>query len=136
MFKDKFKEQLDTATPPLNRPDYQAEKIASISKIISCKFAEWVVEKHKQYPDSALRYDKLFDIYEKEQSRKIKIMSPPKEKATELYKKVSQLEDFSHAEILEILDFVIETKILSSKSKPKELTYWESVREQAKTVKP
>ena len=82
MFKDKFKEQLDTATPNLNSPHHQAEQFASICKEISVGFAEWVVDKHKQYPDSNLRYDKLFDIYEQEQSRKIKTMSPPKQKAT------------------------------------------------------
>ena len=136
MFKDKFKEQLDTATPNLNRPHHQAEQFASICKEISVGFAEWVVNKHKQYPDYNLRYDKLFDIYEQEQSGKLKTMIHPKQKAIELYEKISQLSELTHSEVLEILDFVAETKILSQKINQKELGYWEQVRLEAKKIKP
>ena len=132
---DRFKKQLDTATPTLNRPHYQAEKCASICKEVSIEFAEWIIDKHKQFPDSILRYDKLFDVYEKEQEVKLKRMIPPKQKADELFIKVSMLMDLKHSEILEVLDFLLETKIISENIKAEDLKYWEQVREEAKKIK-
>ena len=132
---DRFKKQLDTATPTLNRPHYQAEKCASICKEISIGFAEWVVEKRKQYPDSVLRFDKLFDIYEKEQQTNKQSMLPPKQKSDELFRKISMLMDLKHSEILEVLDFLIETKIISPSIGAEERKYWEQVREESKNIK-
>ena len=131
---DRFKKQLDTATPTLNRPHYQAEKCASICKEISIGFAEWIIDKHKQFPDSVLRYDKLFDVYEKEQERKQQSMLPPKQKADELFRKISCLMDLKHSEILEVLDFLVETKIISTSIEPQERKYWEEVRIESKKI--
>jgi hypothetical protein len=59
-------------------------------------------------------------------------MLPPKQKADELYRKVSSIIDLKHNEILEVLDFLIETKIISDDLKSGELEYWEAVRVEAK----
>lgn len=126
-----FQELFNNKTINQNRVD-GAIKICVDTSI---SFAEWVVEKHKQYPDSVLRYDKLFDVYQKEKERKQQSMLPPKEKAEELFRKIGMLMDLKHSEILEVLDFLVETKIISTNIKPEELKYWESVREQAKTIK-
>jgi len=131
---DRFKKQLDTATPTLNRPHYQAEKCASICKEISIGFAEWIIEKHKQFPESILRYDKLFDIYEKEQPLNKQSMLPPKQKADELFRKISTLMDLKHSEILEVLDFLVETKIISPTVQAEERKYWEDVRIESKKI--
>jgi hypothetical protein len=131
---DRFKKQLDTATPTLNRPHYQAEKCASICKEISIGFAEWIIEKHKRFPESILRYDKLFDIYEKEQPLNKQSMLPPKQKADELFRKISTLMDLKHSEILEVLDFLVETKIISPSIEPQERKYWEEVRIESKKI--
>jgi hypothetical protein len=48
--KEKFKKQLDTATPTLNRPFYQAEKCESIADEFAIGFAEW-------FSDNTLRVD-------------------------------------------------------------------------------
>ena len=106
-----------------------------ICKETSIGFAEWIVGKQKQFPDSVLRFDKLFDIYEKERATKKKSMLPPKEKADELFRKISLLIDLTHSEILEVLDFLVETKIISPNAKIEEKNYWESVREEAKKIK-
>jgi hypothetical protein len=99
-----------------------------ICKETSIGFAEWIVEKHKQYPDSVLRFDKLFDIYEKEQQTKKQSMLHPKQKADELFKKISMMMELQHSETLEVLDFLIETKIISSNTQEVEKKYWEQVR--------
>jgi hypothetical protein len=99
-----------------------------ICKETSIGFAEWIVEKHKQYPDSVLRFDKLFDIYEKEQQTKKQSMLHPKQKADELFRKISMMMELQHSEILEVLDFLIETKIISSNTQEVEKKYWEQVR--------
>lgn len=39
--KGKFKKQLDTATPTLNRPFYQAEQCEKIADQFAIEFAEW-----------------------------------------------------------------------------------------------
>jgi hypothetical protein len=99
-----------------------------ICKETSIGFAEWIVEKHKQYPDSVLRFDKLFDIYEKEQQTKKQSMLHPKQKADELFRKIGMMMELQHSEILEVLDFLIETKIISSNTQEVEKKYWEQVR--------
>jgi hypothetical protein len=43
--------------------------------------------------------------------------------------------DLKHNEILEVLDFLIETKIISDDLKAGELDYWESVRIESKKIK-
>lgn len=106
-----------------------------ICRDTSIGFAEWIIDKHKQFPDSVLRYDKLFDIYEKEQERKQQSMLPPKQKADELFIKISCLMDLKHSEILEVLDFLVETKVISPNIEPQERKYWEQVREEAKNIK-
>ena len=55
-------------------------------------------------------------------------MLPPKQKADELFRKVSSIMDLKHNEIIEVLDFLLETKIISDDLKAGELEYWESVR--------
>lgn len=40
--KEKFKKQLDTATPTLNRPFYQAEKCEVIADEFAVEFAKWL----------------------------------------------------------------------------------------------
>jgi len=40
--KEKFKKQLDTATPTLNRPHYQAKKSTEIADEFAISFAEWL----------------------------------------------------------------------------------------------
>jgi hypothetical protein len=105
-----------------------------ICKETSIGFAEWIVEKHKQYPDSVLRFDKLFDIYEKEQLTNKQNMLPPKQKADELFRKISMLMDLKHNEILEVLDFLVETKIISPNIEANERKYWEEVRLESKKI--
>lgn len=39
--KQKFKEQLDTATPTLNRPFYQAQQCEKIAHQFAVEFAQW-----------------------------------------------------------------------------------------------
>lgn len=106
-----------------------------ICRDTSVGFAEWVVEKHKQFPDSVLRYEKLFDIYEKEQQTNKQSMLQPKQKADELFRKISCLMDLKHSEILEVLDFLVETKVISPNIEVEERKYWEQVREEAKSIK-
>jgi hypothetical protein len=105
-----------------------------ICKETSIGFAEWIVEKHKQYPNSVLRFDKLFDIYEKEQLTNKQNMLPPKQKADELFRKISMLMDLKHNEILEVLDFLVETKIISPNIEANERKYWEEVRLESKKI--
>jgi hypothetical protein len=62
-------------------------------------------------------------------------MLPPKQKVDELFRKVSSIMDLKHNEILEVLDFLIETKIISDDLKVGELEYWEAVRAEAKKIK-
>jgi len=59
-------------------------------------------------------------------------MLPPKQKADELFRKVSSIMDLKHNEIIEVLDFLLETKIISDDLKIGELEYWESVRIEVK----
>jgi len=40
--KEKFKKQLDTATPILNRPWYQSQKCTEIADEFAIGFAEWL----------------------------------------------------------------------------------------------
>jgi hypothetical protein len=59
-------------------------------------------------------------------------MLPPKQKADELFRKVSSIMDLKHNEIIEVLDFLLETKIISDDLKVGELEYWEAVRIEVK----
>lgn len=45
--KERFKKQLDTATPTLNRPFYQAEKCEQIAEQFAIEFADWVCKHHE-----------------------------------------------------------------------------------------
>jgi hypothetical protein len=40
--KEKFKKQLDTATPTLNRPFYQSKQCEKIADEFAVEFAEWI----------------------------------------------------------------------------------------------
>ena len=40
--KEKFKKQLDTATPTLNRPWYQANKCEQIAEEFAISFGQWM----------------------------------------------------------------------------------------------
>ena len=127
----KFQELFNGTTINQNRVDASVK----ICKETSIDFAEWVIEKHKEYPEHILRYDKLFNLYEKEQESKSKGMIPPKQKADELFRKLSMLMDLKHSEILEVLDFLLETKIFQDNIKNKDLEYWEAVRFESKKIK-
>ena len=126
-----FQELFNGTTINQNRVDASVK----ICKETSIGFAEWVVEKHKQYPDAVLRFDKLFDVYEKEQQNNNQSMLPPKQKADELFRKISMLMDLKHSEILEVLDFLVETKIISPSIDEKEKKYWEQVRVESEKIK-
>jgi hypothetical protein len=131
MLTKKFQELFNGTTINQNRVDASVK----ICKETSIGFAEWVVERHKEYPEHILRYDKLFEFYEKEQEAKSKGMMPPKQKADELFRKVGMLMDLKHSEILEVLDFLLETKIIQENIKSEELEYWEEVKTEAKKIK-
>jgi hypothetical protein len=77
--KEKFKKQLDTATPTLNRPYYQAEKCDKIADEFAIEFLKWVVS-----PETS---DLLHDL---EIVGEIDINITP-EKLLEIYKKEKQL---------------------------------------------
>lgn len=126
-----FQELFNGTTINQNRVDGAVK----ICKETSISFAEWIVKKQKEYPEAILRYDKLFDLYEKEQQGIIEPMIPPKQKADELFRKVGMLMDLKHSEILEVLDFLLETKIISLDLKAGELEYWELVRVEANKIK-
>ena len=82
-----------------------------------------------------LRYDKLFEIYEQQELAKNKNMIPPKQKAQELFGKIGTLLDLRHNEISEVLDFLLETKVIQEDIKTEDLEYWCEVRIEAKKIK-
>ena len=41
--RDRFKKQLDTATPKLNRPHFQAQQCEKIADDYAIEFAKWVI---------------------------------------------------------------------------------------------
>ena len=43
--KEKFKKQLDTATPTLNRPYYQASQLVQIADEFAIEFGKWLNNK-------------------------------------------------------------------------------------------
>jgi len=131
MLTKKFQELFNGTSINQNRVDASVK----ICRETSMGFAEWVIEKHKEYPEHILIYDRLFAIYEKEQEAKANAMTPPKQKADELFRKIGMLVDLKHNEILEVLDFLLETKTLATNLKAGELEYWESVRIEAKKIK-
>jgi hypothetical protein len=66
--KEKFKKQLDTATPTLNRPIYQAEQCEKIADEFAIEFAEWCVKNELFY---SIQYGRiktleLLEIYKKQ----------------------------------------------------------------------
>lgn len=65
--KEKFKKQLDTATPTLNRPFYQSEKCEKIADEFAIEFVNWIVN-----PDTTdLLHDlELFGEIDKEVTSK------------------------------------------------------------------
>jgi hypothetical protein len=66
--KERLKKQLDTATPTLNRPHYQAGKLEKIAEEFAIGFAEWCIESEgKDYNKYKYRNRKeLLEIYKKE----------------------------------------------------------------------
>ena len=115
LISKKFQQLFNGTSINQNRVDESVK----ICRETAIGYAEWVIEKRTEFPEAILRHDVLFDIYEKEQSGKLKTMIHPKQKAIELYEKIRQLSEFTHSEVLEILDFVAETKTLSPKINPK-----------------
>jgi len=49
--KEKFKKQLDTATPKLNRPFYQAKKCKEISEDFTIKVIDWIINEYYANPN-------------------------------------------------------------------------------------
>jgi hypothetical protein len=73
--KGKFKKQLDTATPTLNRPIYQAEKCEAIADEFAIGFAHFLAEHtyscyesgwSNDFGDKELTTKELLEIYKKE----------------------------------------------------------------------
>jgi hypothetical protein len=76
--KEKFKKQLDTATPTLNRPFYQAEKCEQIAEDFAIGFTKWCASDEAQSLikdlmlvgeiNKVLELKDLMKIYKKEKS--------------------------------------------------------------------
>jgi hypothetical protein len=64
--KERFKKQLDTAIPKLYRPFYQSKKCVEIAEEFAIGFAEWLIEKEREYPNRIIRGKELLEIYKKE----------------------------------------------------------------------
>lgn len=65
--KEKLKKQLDTATPTLNRPYYQSEKLEKIADEFAIGFADWIrVCKLKGRPYDFDNIKELLEIYKDE----------------------------------------------------------------------
>ena len=75
--QEKFKKQLDTATPTLNRPIYQAEKCEAIADEFAIEFVNWIVNPDTTdllhdlelfgEIDKDLTSKQLLEIYKKEE---------------------------------------------------------------------
>ena len=63
--KEKFKKQLDTATPTLNRPFYQSEQCEKIADEFAIGFAEWICKK-ADVPYIKGTMNGTLEIYKKE----------------------------------------------------------------------
>ena len=69
--KEKFKKQLDTATPTLNRPIYQAEKCKQIAEEFTCDFLCWFKNQvflHCEWSVFDLSEKEILEIYKKEKN--------------------------------------------------------------------
>ena len=64
--KEKFKKQLDTATPTLNRPFYQAEQCEKIADEFAIEFAKWLFTKDLYITQIKYTKKELLEIYKKE----------------------------------------------------------------------
>lgn len=64
--KQKFKEQLDTATPTLNRPFYQAQQCEKIAQEFAIEFAEWLLIEPEDDSMEKCTTKELLEIYKKE----------------------------------------------------------------------
>ena len=67
--KEKFKKQLDTATPTLNRPFYQAEKCEAIAEEFACDILNWFKNQvflHCEWSVFDLTEKEILEIYKKE----------------------------------------------------------------------
>jgi len=66
--KEKFKKQLDTATPTLNRPFYQSEKCEAIADEFAIGFSKWCLEIgiYTQFKKTQGINKELLEIYKKE----------------------------------------------------------------------
>jgi hypothetical protein len=63
--KEKFKKQLDTATPTLNRPFYQSEKCEAIADDFAIDFGEYL-DSLTTEDMGILSVKELLEIYKKE----------------------------------------------------------------------
>ena len=68
--KEKFKKQLDTATPTLNRPFYQSEKCEAIADEFAIGFAEWFTNEKSKYSVMYGKQEKRFATFTKEYTAK------------------------------------------------------------------
>ncbi len=55
--KEKFKKQLDTATPTLNRPFYQSEQCEKIADEFAIGFAEWCDDNYFRMGNTSILSD-------------------------------------------------------------------------------
>ena len=63
--KGKFKKQLDTATPTLNRPFYQAEQCEKIADEFAIGFLHWYLN-NDDIKKFSYSYENLLKTYKKE----------------------------------------------------------------------
>ena len=63
--KEKFKKQLDTATPTLNRPYYQASQLAQIADEFAIGFTRWIQESPMIF-NNGKSMEQALEIYKKE----------------------------------------------------------------------
>jgi hypothetical protein len=70
--KNKFKKQLDTATPKLNRPHFQAQQCETIADDFAIEFASWIrwnvieVSRGWQFDGKFYNDEQLLKIFKKE----------------------------------------------------------------------
>ena len=79
--KEKFKKQLDTATPTLNRPFYQSEKCEAIADEHAIDFVEWFTNEKSKYSIMYGNQEKRFSTFKKDFTAKELLEIYKKEKS-------------------------------------------------------
>jgi hypothetical protein len=64
--RDRFKKQLDTATPKLNRPHFQAQQCEKIADDYAIEFAKWIIINCNHKKMEYLDLKELLEIFKKE----------------------------------------------------------------------